>query len=250
MNNPETIDKMKAMKLHGMARAMASAMDMGIKDITPDELVAHLIDAEWDDRHNRRFARLAKAAKFRYTASFEEIDFNLNRNLSKNMFLRFSDCSFIKDKKNIIITGSTGVGKSYAASALGNQACTYGYRTFYFNLAKLFSSLKLARADGTYINQIQKIEKADLLILDDFGLCKLDTASRLILLEILEDRHGIKSTVITSQLPVASWHEVIGDPTIADAICDRIVNTSYRIELKGDSLRKKYGKGDHHGNIN
>jgi len=242
MNNPETIDKMKAMKLYGMARAMASAMDMGIKDITPDEFTAHLVDAEWDDRHNRRFARLIKAARFRYTASFEEIDFNLKRDLSKNMFLRFSDCSFIKDKKNIIITGPTGVGKSYVASALGNQACIYGYRTFYFNLRKLFSSLKLAKADGTYINQIQKIEKADLLILDDFGLEKLDTASRLILLEILEDRHGLRSTVITSQLPVHSWHEVIGDPTIADAICDRIVNTSYRIELKGESVRRKYRK--------
>lgn len=242
MNNGQTIDKMKVMKLYGMARAMASAMDMGIKDITPDEFIAHLIDAEWDDRHNRRFARLIKAARFRYTASFEEIDFNIDRNLSKNMFLRFSDCSFIKDKKNIIITGSTGVGKSYAASALGNQACVYGYRTFYFNLAKLFSSLKLARADGSYISRIQKIEKADLIILDDFGLQKLDTASRLILLEILEDRHGLRSTVITSQLPVSAWHEVIGDATIADAICDRIINSSYRIELKGDSVRRKYRK--------
>lgn len=250
MNNSETIDKMKEMKLYGMARAMASAMDMGIKDITPDELVAHLIDAEWDDRHERRFLRLSKAAKFRYRASLEEIDFNIDRNLSKNMFLRFSDCSFIKDKKNIIITGATGVGKSFVASALGNQACVYGYRTFYFNLGKLFSSLKLAKADGTYISRMEKIERADLVILDDFGLQKLDTASRLIFLELLEDRHGIKSTVMTSQLPVPDWHEVIGDPTIADAICDRIVNNSYRIELKGDSLRKKYRKGEEHENIN
>lgn len=250
MNNSETIDKMKEMKLYGMARAMASAMDMGIKDITPDEFVAHLIDAEWDDRHERRFTRLSKAAKFRYRASLEEIDFNIDRNLSKNMFLRFSDCSFIKNKKNIIITGATGVGKSFVASALGNQACAYGYRTFYFNLGKLFSSLKLAKADGTYISRMEKIERADIIILDDFGLCKLDTASRLIFLELLEDRHGIKSTVMTSQLPVPDWHEVIGDPTIADAICDRIVNNSYRIELKGDSLRKKYRKGEEYENIN
>ena len=250
MNNSETIDKMKEMKLYGMARAMASAMDMGIKDITPDEFVAHLIDAEWDDRHERRFTRLSKAAKFRYRASLEEIDFNIDRNISKNMFLRFSDCSFIKNKKNIIITGATGVGKSFVASALGNQACAYGYRTFYFNLGKLFSSLKLAKADGTYISRMEKIERADIIILDDFGLCKLDTASRLIFLELLEDRHGIKSTVMTSQLPVPDWHEVIGDPTIADAICDRIVNNSYRIELKGDSLRKKYRKGEEYENIN
>ncbi len=240
MNNGQTIDKMKEMKLYGMARATASAVDMGIKDITPDEFLAHLIDAEWDDRHERKFARLSKAAKFRYRASLEEIDFTLERNLPKNMFLRFSDCSFIKDKKNIIITGATGVGKSFLASALGNQACVYGYRTFYFNLAKIFSQLKLAKAEGTYIARMEKIERAALVVLDDFGLQKLDTASRLIFLELLEDRHGLKSTIITSQLPVASWHEVIGDPTIADAICDRLINSSYRIELKGDSLRKKF----------
>ena len=242
MNNTETIEKMNKMKLRGMARAMTSSLDMGIKDITPDEFTAHLVDAEWDDRHNRRLARLIKGAKFRYTASLEELDFNLARNLSKNMFLRFSDCSFIKDKKNIIITGPTGVGKSFIASALGNQACIYGYKTLYYNLQKLFSSLKLAKADGTYIAEIKKIEKANVLILDDFGLCKLDTASRLSLLEILEDRHGIASTIITSQLPVHSWHEVIGDPTIADAILDRIINSSYKIELKGESVRKKYRK--------
>lgn len=240
MNNAQTIEKMTEMKLYGMARATASAVDMGIKDITPDEFMAHLIDAEWDDRHERKFARLSKAAKFRYRASLEEIDFSLERNLPKNMFLRFSDCSFIKDKKNIIITGATGVGKSFLASALGNQACVYGHRTFYFNLGKLFSSLKLAKAEGTYIARMEKIERAALVVLDDFGLQKLDTASRLIFLELLEDRHGLKSTIITSQLPVASWHEVIGDPTIADAICDRLINSSYRIELKGDSLRKKF----------
>jgi len=242
MNNTETIEKMNKMKLRGMARAMTSSLDLGIKDITPDEFTAHLIDAEWDDRHNRRLNRLIKGAKFRYTASLEELDFNLARNLSRSMFLRFSDCSFIKDKKNITVTGPTGAGKSFIASALGNQACIYGYKTLYYNLQKLFSSLKLAKADGTYINQIQKIEKANVLILDDFGLAKLDTASRLSLLEILEDRHGIASTIITSQLPVHSWHEVIGDPTIADAILDRIINSSYKIELKGESVRKKYRK--------
>ena len=244
MNNLESINKMKEMKLYGMARAMSSAVDMGLADITPDEFVAHLVDAEYDDRHNRRLERLVKNAKFRYKASFEEIDFSVERNLSKNMFLRFSDCSFIRDRKNIIITGPTGSGKSFAASALGSQACIYGYRTLYFNLGKLFSQLMLAKADGSYISQMQKIEKSELLVLDDFGLQNLDSASRLIFLEILEDRHGLASTVITSQLPLASWHEVVGDPTIADAICDRIINTSYRIELKGDSLRKKYGKGD------
>ena len=243
MNN-QTIEKMKTMKLYGMARAMASAIDMGIKDITPDQFIAHLVDAEWDDRYNRRLDRLIKNAKFRYRASIDEIDFSLSRNLDKNMVLRFSDCSFVKNKKNIIITGPTGVGKSFVASALGNQACIYGYVTLYFNTQKLFSALKLSKADGSYISQIRKIEKASLLVLDDFGLEKLDSQSRLSLLEILEDRHGLASTVITSQFPIPAWHEIIGDPTIADAICDKMVNSSYRIELGGESVRKKFKRLD------
>ncbi len=244
MLNNQTMEKMNQMKLYGMARAMQSTLDMGLADITPDEFVAHLVDAEWDDRYNRRLARLIKNAKFRYKASIEDIDFSLARGLDKNMFMRFSDCGFIKSKRNIIITGPTGTGKSFIMSALGNQACVYGYRTLYFNIQKLFSSLKLSKADGTYISRIQKIEKASLLLLDDFGLEKLDTGSRLTLLEILEDRHGLSSTIITSQFPVASWHEIIGDPTIADAICDRMVNSSYRIELGGESVRKKFKKLD------
>jgi DNA replication protein DnaC len=239
MNN-QTIEKMKEMKFYGMARAAASSVEVGLKGITPDELVAHLVDAEYDDRYNRRLTRLIKNARFRYRAQIEDIDFNLSRGLDKNMFLRLSDCGFVKSKKNIIVTGATGLGKSFISSALGNQACLYGYRTLYFNTRKLFSTLKLAKADGTYIRQVQKIEKADLLLLDDFGLEKLDTASRLILLEILEDRHGLASTIITSQFPVSAWHDIIGNPTIADAICDRMVNSSYRIELKGGSVRKKF----------
>ena len=130
------------------------------------------------------------------------------------------------------------------ASAIGNQACIYGYVTLYFNTQKLFSALKLSKADGSYISQIRKIEKANLLLLDDFGLEKLDSQSRLSLLEILEDRHGLASTVITSQFPIPAWHEIIGDPTIADAICDRMVNSSYRIELGGESVRKKFKRLD------
>jgi len=239
MNN-QTIEKMREMKLYGMARAAESAIEVGLKGITPDEFLAHLVDAEYDDRYNRRLARLIKNARFRYRAQIEDIDFSLERGLDKNMFMRFSDCGFLKSKKNIIVTGATGLGKSFLASALGNQACVYGYRTLYFNTRKLFSTLKLAKADGTYINKVKKIEKADLLLLDDFGLEKLDTASRLILLEILEDRHRLASTIITSQFPVSAWHDIIGDPTIADAICDRMVNSSYRIELKGGSVRKKF----------
>lgn len=243
MNNHATLEKMKQMKLYGMARAFKVTMETGIdRNFTSDELIAHLVDTEWDERNNRKLTRLLKAARFRYQGSFEELEFSLNRNLDKTMILRLSDCSWIERKQNIIITGPTGVGKSFIASALGHQACMFGFKTLYFNCSKIFPLLKLAKADGTYIKQLKKIEKQDVFILDDLGLHPLDNQSRLILLEILEDRHGRKTTIITSQLPIAHWHEVIGDPTIADAICDRIVYNAVKIDLKGESVRKKYKK--------
>ena len=242
MNNQATITKMQQMRLYGMLRAFNASMETEMmKNVTADELLGHLIDAEWDDRHNRRLNRLIKAAKFRYQASFEEIDFQLRRNLDKNMMLRFSDSSWIENKRDIIITGSTGVGKSFLASTLGYQACMYGFKVLYFNCCKLFSRLKLAKADGTYVKELNRIEKQNVLILDDFGLHPFDAQSRLFLLEIMEDRHGRNSTVISSQFPVKSWHEIIGEPTIADAICDRVIHSAFRIELKGESVRKKYG---------
>lgn len=243
MNNQGTIEKMQQMKLHGMVRAFKSTMETGVKNkFTTDELVAHLIDTEWDDRCNRKLKRFIKAAKFRYQASIEQIDFQLNRNLDKNMILRFSDCSWIDKKRDIIVTGPTGVGKSFIVTALAHQGCMYGFSVGYFNCAKLFSKLKLAKADGTYIKELNKIQKKDILVLDDFGLHPIDMQSRLALLEIMEDRHGTKSTIIASQFPSKSWHDIIGEPTIADAICDRIIHNAFRIELKGESVRKKYAK--------
>ena len=243
MNNEATIGKMQKMKLYGMLRAFNQSMEAGMMDkVTADELLGHLIDAEWDDRHNRRLQRLIKAAKFRYQASLEEIDFNLDRGLDKNMLLRLSSSSWIEKKRDIIITGPTGVGKSFFASAFGFQGCMYGFRVLYFNCSKLFSQLKLSKADGTYNKELDRIQKQEMIILDDFGIHPFDTQSRLSLLEIMEDRHGRGSTVISSQFPVKSWHEIIGEPTIADAICDRIIHGAYRIELKGESVRKKYAK--------
>ncbi len=243
MNNEATIGKMQKMKLYGMLRAFNQSMEAGmISKVTADELLGHLIDAEWDDRHNRRLQRLIKAAKFRYQASLEEIDFNLDRGLDKNMLLRLSSSSWIEKKRDIIITGPTGVGKSFLVSALGFQGCMYGFRVLYFNCSKLFSQLRLSKADGTYNKELDRIQKQEVLVLDDFGLHPFDTQSRLSLLEIMEDRHGRGSTVISSQFPVKSWHEIIGEPTIADAICDRIIHSAYRIELKGESVRKKYAK--------
>jgi len=243
MNNEATIGKMQKMKLYGMLRAFNQSLEAGMMDkFTADELLGHLIDAEWDDRHNRRLQRLIKAAKFRYQASLEEIDFKLDRGLDKNMLLRLSSSSWIEKRRDIIITGPTGVGKSFLASALGFQGCMYGFRVLYFNCSKLFSQLRLSKADGTYNKELDRIQKQEMLILDDFGLHPFDTQSRLSLLEIMEDRHGRGSTVISSQFPVKSWHEIIGEPTIADAICDRIIHSAYRIELKGESVRKKYAK--------
>jgi DNA replication protein DnaC len=240
-NNQATLQKLQQMKLYGMARAFTSTMEAGSKSqFTSDELLSHLVDAEWDDRHNRKLTRLLKGARFRYKASFEEINFTLKRDLDKNQLLRLSNCQWIESHKDCILTGPTGAGKSFIASALGHQACMYGFKVLYYPCSKLFAHLKLSRADGSYLKELTKILKMDVIILDDFGLEPLDAPSRLTLLEILEDRHGRKSSVFVSQLPVANWHEIIGDPTIADAICDRIIHNAHRIELKGDSVRKMY----------
>ena len=207
--------------------------------LTADEMVGYLVDSEWDDRSNRRTERRIRSARFRYKANIEEVHFDVNRNLDKNQLFRFSECTFIDKAENILITGSTGIGKSYIASAIGNQACMLGYKVLYANTAKLFSLLKVAKADGSIMREIARIEKQDLLILDDFGIQPFDNQNRAVLLDIIEDRHGKRSTIITSQLPVLQWHDIIGEQTIADAVLDRIVHNAHRIELIGESLRKR-----------
>lgn len=237
--NEQTLQKMRQMKFFGMVRAFRSSMEneSGTK-LTTDEMVSVLVDAEWDDRNNRRIDRQMRNARFRYKANIEQLHFDINRNLDKNQMQRLAECTFIPRKENILITGSTGIGKSYIASAIGNQACINGYKVLYTNTTKLFSRLKMAKADGSYIREIAKIERQDLLILDDFGLQPLDGYCRSVLMEIIEDRHGNRSTIITSQLPVSQWYEVIGEQTVADAILDRIVHDAHRIDLLGESLRK------------
>jgi DNA replication protein DnaC len=231
--------KMNQMKLYGMQNAYNMILEKNYPKMTHDELLSHLMQAEWEDREHRRINRYLKAAKFRYYASVEEIDFNAKRRLDKNMMVRLTECSFIKRKEDVLITGPTGVGKSFITSAIGNQACMLGYRVMYYNVQKLFSRLKMSKADGSYFKEINKIEKQDLLILDDFGLQPLDNNNRNVLMEIIEDRHSRKSTIISSQLPVSKWYEIIGESTIADAILDRLVHKSHRIELNGESMRKK-----------
>lgn len=235
----EIVNKMRSMRLTGMARAFELTINSGKNEkYTADEMLTHLIEAELDERDNRKRDRSVQSARFRYKASVEQISFDDNR-VDKNQVLRLADCAFIKAKENIIITGSTGIGKSFLASALGHQACALGYRVLYQYNTKLFGRMKIAKTDGSYLKELARIEKQHLLIIDDFGIQPLDAASRSALMEIIEDRHGKSSIIITSQIPVSKWHEVIGEQTIADAILDRIVHDSHRIEMKGESLRKK-----------
>jgi DNA replication protein DnaC len=238
--NTNTLDKLRKMKFFGMFHAFKSAMETGkANDHTADELLAMLVDAEWDDRLNRKIERTILYAKFRYKASVEDVNYHASRSLDRNQVQRLAECSFIDRFENVLITGSTGIGKSYIASAIGHQACMLGYRVLYASTPKLFAKLKMAKADGSYIKELARIERQQLLILDDFGLQPFDAQSRAALMELIEDRHGKTSLIITSQLPVNKWFEVIGEKTIADAILDRIVHDAHRLELKGDSMRRK-----------
>lgn len=242
INNTDTMNKMKQMKLYGMLRTFKAGLESGREEtFTADELIAQLIDAEWDERQNRSIDMKIKSARFRYRAALEDIHYGADRNMDKNQIMRFADCTFIEKAENMLITGSTGSGKSYLASALGHHACSKGYRVAYYNVPKLFTRPKMAKGDGSYIKEVARIERQHLLILDDFGIQPFDAQSRAMLLELIEDRHGKAALIITSQIPVSKWHEVIAEQTIADAVLDRIVHGAHRLELKGESMRKRRG---------
>ena len=239
MNNNQTIDKLKQMRLGAMAQLhLQHVKDNRIENITADEYLALLTDHQWEDRQNRKIERLLKQAGFKQQASLADVNYTQNRNLDKNMFTRLGSLDFITRKENIILTGASGVGKSYLAQALGHQGCMMEYKTIYSNTARLLKKLKLSKVDGTYLKELGKLLKADLLILDDFGLQSFDNHARETLMDIIDDRYNKASTIISSQIPVSAWYDIIGEGTIADAILDRIVNSSHRIDLKGESLRK------------
>ena len=245
MNNSLTLEKLRSMRLFGMHDAFKTSLENTLKEqMTQDQFIAHLVASEWDNRRNRAIERAVKAASFRYNAFLEEINYSFERGLDRNQVERLAALEFIKESKDLFITGPTGTGKSYLATALGNKACQDGYRVLYASTAKLMSQLKIAKVKGTILNDFKRIERCDLLILDDFGMQALDTQARGILMDIIEDRHQKHATIITSQLPVKGWYDAIGEKTIADAIMDRLVHNSLRVELYGESIRKRKNKDE------
>lgn len=234
-----TIDKLETLRFNGMAMALQEQMQTpDIEALSFEERLGLLIDREMTHRHNRRMQTRLRKAKLRQTAVIEDIDFRHPRGLDKSVMVSLTTCQWIRDHQNIIITGPTGVGKTYLACALSQKACRDGYSALYHRIPRLFQDLALAKGDGSYAKLLQVLAKANVLLLDDYGLATLNTDQRHDLLEILEDRHGIHSTLVTSQLPVEHWHETIGDATLADAILDRLIHNAHRIHLKGESMRK------------
>lgn len=239
MNNNQTIEKLRQMRLGAMADMHHQHVKNNqLNELTPDEYLALLADHEWEDRQNKKISRLLHQANFRQKASTAEVNYTHSRNLDKNMFNRLGTLDFIAKKENIILSGASGVGKSYLAQALGHQACLMGYKVLYANTARLLAKLKLSKVDGTYIKELKKLLNAHLLILDDFGLQAFDNHAREALMDIIDDRFNQMSTIVSSQIPVSAWYDIIGEGTIADALLDRLVNSSHRIDLKGESLRK------------
>ena len=238
MNQIQT--KLTQLRLKGMLRTWeALAETRRIQELSFADGMEMLLQAEDEERRNNRFERLLKNAKFRYQASIEELNYDPSRELDKNLITELATCQFITNGESLVVTGSTGCGKSWLVSALGHQACLHGHDVAYFNTQKFMLRIKMARMEGTILRFFDKIAKTSLFILDDFGLTHLEQQQQFDLMEIIEDRHGKKSTIIASQLPIASWYDIIRDATIADGIIDRLVHTSYRIELKGPSLRRK-----------
>jgi DNA replication protein DnaC len=240
MLNHPTLDKLEALRFNGMVKALTEQMAVpDIEELSFEERLGLLVDREMTEREDRRLKTRLRQAKLRQTACVEDIDYRQPRGLDKSLMLDLAGCQWIKRHLNIMITGPTGVGKTWIACALAQKACREGYRALYLRLPKLMQELPIAKGDGTYIKLLARLAKIDVLILDDWGLSKLMAEQRRDLLEILEDRYDCRSTIVTSQLPVDKWHDIIGDPTLADAILDRLVHNAYKINLRGESMRKR-----------
>ena len=236
----EIENKLRQLRLKGMLQRWEAMKETrSIHELSFIDGMEMLLQAEEEQRRNSRFERLLKSARFRYQASIEEINFDPSRGLDKALITDLAKCNYVTKGESLLITGATGCGKSFLTSALGHQACLYGFSVVYFNTQKFMLRVKMARLEGNILNFFDKIAKTSLLILDDFGLANLERQHQLDLMEIIEDRHGKASTIISSHIPVANWYDIISEATIADAILDRLIHTSFRIELIGESLRRK-----------
>lgn len=241
MINEPTIEKLHALKLYTMANTWnAQQQNPKMAELGFDERMAMLVDAETLARDNKRLLKLLQDAKLRIgNACMEDVDLNPKRDIDKALFRQLMTGRFIAEHQNVLITGATGVGKSYLGCALGQLACRLGFRVIYKRAPRLFEELSLAHADGTYVRLLNKLAKCDVLILDDWGIAPLTDQQRRDVLEILEDRHALRSTIVTSQVPVENWHDYIAHPTIADAVLDRLVHNAYKLKMKGPSRRKE-----------
>ncbi len=239
-----TLDKLQQLKFTGMVAALSEQLNTTDMDqLTFEERLGLLIDREITERDNRKLNNLLRRAKLRFPqATMEDIDYRAPRGVDRSVMQSLSSCNWIKDHLNVLITGPTGVGKSWLACAMGQKGCRAGYNVLYTRLPRLMQELIIAKGDGRFSRVLINLAKTDLLILDDWGLAKLTAEQRRDLLEILEDRHGLRSTIVTSQLPIEKWHGIIGDPTLADAIMDRLIHNAYKFELKGESMRKRQSK--------
>ena len=238
-----TLEKLQALKFTGMATALVDQMTTpDIEELGFEERLGLLVDREMTERESRRLTSRLRRARLRHNAALEDIDYQNPRGLDKTLIQSLAACRWVQEHLNILITGPTGVGKTWLACALAQKACREGYTVQYVRLSRLLRELMIAKGDGRYPKLLANLAKVDVLILDDWGLIKPNAENRRDLLEVLEDRHGLRSTIVTSQLPVEDWHAVIGDPTLADAILDRLVHNAYKINLRGESLRKQKTK--------
>ena len=238
-----TLDKLRTMRFTGMVRALEEQMQTAdIDSLTFEERLGLLVDREITERENRRLKTRLRKAKLRQNASIEDVDYRHPRGLDRTVISKLSGCQWIKEHHNLVITGPTGTGKTFIACALAQKACREGYTAHYLRINRMFRDLHIAKGDGRYTKLLKSYAKTDLLVFDDYGMAKLNQEQSHDLLEIFEDRHELRSTLITSQFPLQNWHDLIADPTLADAILDRIIHNAYNINLKGDSMRKKKSK--------